>query len=311
MTEMSLQKTVLVKIPIPETLTSALKEQYRVIEPGTAAPESILRTVAAVVTNGSTGLARATMENMPELELVCCFGAGHENIDLVAARERGIVVSNAPGLNNATVADHAIALCLALARDLVGRNAAVRGGLWSMSRSPLPTLNRAPAGIVGIGSIGQLIATRLTAFGAEVFYHSRTPRGALPWTFVPDVHDLANQCQFLILACPGGRETFHLIGSSVLDGLGPDGFLVNVARGTVVDTAALTSALKDRRIAGAGLDVLEYEPNIPEDLLLLDNVIFTPHMAGRSPAAIRAQEDAVLHKLVRHFAGDRIDCVVT
>lgn len=266
--------------------------------------------VRAVVTNGSTGFTDAQMEKLPGLGMVCCFGAGYEGVDLKAAQRRGIVVTNAPGANDATVADHALALALGIARGLPAFDRAVREGRWSESRAERPTMNGSRAGIIGLGRIGMGIARRAAAFEMSVAYHTRTPRPDVPWRHFPGARELARESDFLFIACPGGPSTRHMVDQGVLDALGPSGYLVNIARGSVVSTPALIAALGGGRIAGAALDVIEGEPAVPPELLASERVLFTPHIAGRSPAALQRQLDMLCANLA-HLAGKPAPTPVT
>lgn len=317
--------TLLVLIPLQPPALQALGDRYELIyEPKALRedPEGLWArldahqpqrrlSLRAVLTNGTTGLDAAEMDRLPALGLIACFGAGYENVDLDAARARGIRVSHAPGANNATVADHALALMLGLARGLVGLDAAVKRGDWESSRAARPTLNGARLGLVGMGHIGQAIAARAAAFDmSRIAYCTRTPRPELGprHQHVGSVLELARDVDYLVLACPGGPATKHLVNREVLRALGPDGFLVNVARGSVVDTEALIAALQAGEIAGAGLDVLEDEPEVPAALLqqgaVSDRVLLTPHVSGRSPAAQGAQVGNVVANLERFFRGE-------
>lgn len=299
--------TLLVTIPVSGTCLSQLSSLYDVITlpggPGSGSPEFDSGAVEAVVTNGSTGLSADDMAKLPGLKLICSFGAGYENIDIDAARRRGVHVTHAPNTNMETVADHALALMLAVSREICVRDRALRDGAWASIRSPRPTLSGARLGIIGLGNIGRAIAKRAEAFGMHIGY---TTLGKLDvsWPFYSDAAALAENSDFLVVACPGGPSTRHLVNKAVLDALGPDGFLVNVSRGMVVDTDALVSALENNLIAGAGLDVFEGEPVLPERLRMLGNVVLTPHMAGRSPAAEKAQIDVLMHNLRSCLAGD-------
>lgn len=260
--------------------------------------------VQGVLTNGSTGLAAAEIEALPKLGIICAQGAGYEQIDLPAARARGIQVSHGPGTNDESVADHAIALLMALVRGIVQADAAVRHGLWSQSRQPRPLLSRKNLGILGLGNIGQQIARRgAGGFAMAAAYHSRHPRPDSTLQYFPTPQALAAWADFLIVATPGGAGTLHLVDAAVLQALGPEGYLVNIARGSVVDSSALAQALRQRQIAGAALDVVEGEPEVPSSLLGLDNLILTPHIAGRSPEAVSATLHLVIDNLEAFFAG--------
>ncbi|WP_457588230.1 2-hydroxyacid dehydrogenase [Ensifer canadensis] len=295
------RKTIVVSIPVSEKCLSRLSSAYDVITLpnglGSGSPALDTSTVWAVVTNGSTGLSQADMAQLPGLDLVCSYGAGYENIDLGAARQQGVRVTHAPNTNMETVADHALALMLAVSRDICARDRALRTGAWAAIRSPRPTLSGSRLGMIGLGNIGQAIARRGEAFGMTVTYTAPETMSGVAWPRVPDAVALAGISDFLVVACPGGPATRHLVNREVLEALGPKGFLVNISRGMVVDTAALVEVVQRGGIAGAGLDVFEGEPELPTALRDLDNVVLTPHMAGRSPAAEEAQVTALLHNL--------------
>lgn len=295
------QDKIVVTIPVSDNCLSRLSSSYDVISlpngMGSGSPDIALDGVWAVVTNGSTGLSDTQMAGLPALKLVCAYGAGYENVDVAAAARRGIHVTHAPNTNMETVADHAIALALAVSRDICNRDRGLRRGDWGAIRSARPTLSGARFGIIGLGNIGRAIARRAEAFGTTIGYTGRNRVADVDWTYYADAVSLARESDFLIVACPGGPATRHLVGKDVLEALGADGFVVNVSRGMVVDTEALVEALRHGTIAGAGLDVFEGEPHLPAGLGELDNVVLTPHMAGRSPASEKAQVDMVLRNL--------------
>lgn len=259
--------------------------------------------VRAVLTIGSIGLTAAEIDAMPALELVCVLGAGHENVDVDHAKARGIVVANGAGANADCVADHAMALLLAAVRGLAPFDRACRAGVWRTALPARPNVSHRRLGIVGFGAIGQKIARRAAGFEMQIGWHGRTRRDDAPYPWFESVAALAAWCDFLVVATPGGAGTRHLIDAAVLEALGPEGFLVNIARGSVVDTAALADALQSGRLLGAGLDVYEGEPEPPAALIGLDNVLLTPHTAGISPEAKQATLDRFLENATRHFAG--------
>lgn len=306
---------VLALTPLAGRARSALQEHYELCAlPGASRDEAVARFassgVRAVVTHGSAGISAAQIAQLPALEIICAFGTGHENIDVAAARARGIIVTHAPGANDATVADHALGLMLALARGFIVLDAAVRTGEWHQARTERATLNGSRLGIIGLGRIGAKIGARAAAFDMQVSYCSRKVHPDVPWTHRADVEQLAHDNDFLVAACPGGAATRHLVNAAVLKALGPDGFLINISRGSVVDTAALVAALQSGAISGAGLDVFEGEPAIPAALLACRNTVFTPHIAGRSPASIAAQTGMLLASLAAHFGGHKVLCQV-
>lgn len=259
--------------------------------------------VEAVVTHGVHGLTAAEMERMPRLSIVACIGAGFENVDLAAARSHAIVLSYGPSTNAATTADHAVAMLFGIVRDLAALDRRVRAGGWKRPSDQQPALTGKRLGVAGVGHVGEGIGRRCEGFSMEVGYFARQRRDALPWQYFDELRTLAGWCDFLVIALPGGDATHHAVDAAVLEALGPGGYLVNIARGSLVDTGALTAALREQRIAGAALDVFEGEPNVPSELLQLENVLLTPHLGGRSPDAKQAIAKLLADNLAAHFEG--------
>ncbi len=273
-------------------------------------------TVRAVLTNGRGGLGGDEMALLPNLEVVCAVGAGYEAIDLDTARSRGIAVANCPDANASAVADSAMMLLMATTRHLLEADRFVRAGGWQDQwRVDTPTISAKRLGILGLGKIGSRIAHRAArGFDMEVGYHNRTAVTGSSYRYFDSLIELATWADFLIAAAPGGAGTQHLVNADVLTALGPKGYLVNIGRGTVVDTAALIDALQSNRIAGAGLDVVEGEPNVPPrlpELLRFDNVIVTPHVAGRAPESRTAATALLLANLNAHFSGNPLPAPVS
>lgn len=259
--------------------------------------------VQAVLTVGAIGLSAAQMQAMPQLRWVGALGAGYENIDVAYARAHGIAVSNGAGTNDQCVADHAFGLVIAAVRGLVRLDRLTRQGVWRNDIPLPPNVSGKRLGILGLGTIGQKIAWRAQAFDMPVGYHNRRPKDGVDFTYFDSVLALAQWADVLLVATPGGAGTRHLVDAPVIAALGPQGYVVNIARGSVVDTAALAQALRTGALAGAGLDVYESEPLPPAELLDLDNVVLTPHVAGWSPEAVQATVDLFLDNAHRHFAG--------
>ena len=257
----------------------------------------------AVLTIGSIGLTAAEMAAMPKLELVCCMGVGYEGVALEAARARGIVLANGAGTNDDCVADHAFGLLIGVVRGIRTLDRLCREGVWREEIPQPPNVSGKKLGILGLGTIGQKIAKRASGFDMEVGYHNRKPREGSGHRYFDSLEALAEWADVLVVATPGGAGTRHLINAQILDALGPQGYLVNISRGSVVDTEALAAALRTNRIAGAGLDVYESEPKRPEPLIGLDNVLLTPHMAGWSPEATQASVNRFMANAEGHFAG--------
>ncbi|CAG9223933.1 D-3-phosphoglycerate dehydrogenase [Burkholderia gladioli] len=303
-----MKPTLLVLIPLRDDARAAIAAQFDLID----APDEASRAqavaehgakVEAVLTNGSTGLTEDELARLPGLVFLNALGAGYENLPVAAARRRGIAIAHGVGANDDCVADHAFALLLATVRGVVRLDAACRAGVWRDALPMQPNFSGKRIGIVGLGRIGAKIARRAAAFDLEIGYHNRRPREGAEFRYFPAVVELARWADYLVVATPGGADTRHLIDAAVLAALGARGFLVNVSRGSVVDTAALAAALRDGRIAGAGLDVYEGEPEPPAELVGLDSVVLTPHVAGTSPQARDRTIELFLENAARHFAG--------
>ncbi len=286
--------TLLLLVPIAAEHKALLLERFTVVE----APDPTSRAAAIaargadfelVLTNGSVGFTAAEIAACPKLQLLAALGAGYENLDVAAAKAAGVLTSNGAGTNDDCVADHTLALLLASVRALPQQGRALRAGVWRDDLPLFPNFRGRRLGIVGLGGIGLKIAARAAAFGMVIGYHNRRPReGAGDATWFDSVTALAAWADDLVVATPGGAATRHIVNAEVLAALGAGGHVVNIARGSCVDTAALAAALQAGRIAGAALDVYESEPRPPEALLAFDNVILTPHVAGWSPQSIRA-----------------------
>lgn len=303
--------SLLVLIPLNDASRARIEAAFNVVH----APDATQRaaaidahgaTIRAVLTNGTTGLSAAEIDRMPRLELVSALGAGYENLAIDHARSRDIVLVNGAGTNDHCVADHAFALLLAAVRDVPQLDQATRQGVWRDTLPMRPNVSGKRLGIVGLGNIGDKVARRGAGFDMEIGYHNRRPREGSSLRYFDSVAGLAQWSDFLVVATPGGAGTHHLIGKTVLEALGPQGFVVNVSRGSVRDTAALAQALTAGTIAGAALDVYEGEPHPPEALLTLRNVVLTPHVGGSSPEAITASVDNFLNNARRHFAGEAV-----
>jgi lactate dehydrogenase-like 2-hydroxyacid dehydrogenase len=303
-----MKKTILALIPLPEITLSSLAKEYELVYESDVSKqrallmESNLSNIKAVVTNGTRGLNAEEFELLPSLQIVSAYGVGYENIDIEYAHQKGIHVTHCPGANDDTVADHTLGMMLCLARDFHRVDSKVKAGHWADIRDERPTLNLSRVGLFGLGRIGSKIALRADAFGMKVFYHTPQPK-SVDWNYCASIEELADKSDYLVLACPGGQATFHAVNAEVLSALGPQGYLINIARGSVVDTQALIEALEQGWIAGAGLDVYEGEPKIDEKLLACKNTLFTPHMSGRSPAAYQVQTRVLLHNLNLQFSG--------
>ena len=244
------------------------------------------------------------MEALPKLEIIAAMSVGTDHIDLAAAKSRGIAVTNAPDVLTDCVADLGMGLTINLARNLVAADRFVRAGDWIKGLFPLATkLGGATMGIVGLGRIGKAVAKRAEGFGMRIVYHGRRRVPGIAYRFYDDLIAMARDSDYLMLTCPGGEATRNLIDAKVIAALGPEGMLVNIARGSVVDQPALIAALQSRQLAGAALDVYADEPRVPEALMTLDNVVLAPHIASATHATRRAMGNLIIDNLQAHFAG--------
>ncbi|MCF6376118.1 2-hydroxyacid dehydrogenase [Nocardioides KLBMP 9356] len=251
--------------------------------------------IEVAVVGGGAPAGAAEMDALPGLRAIVNFGVGYDNVDVTEAARRGIVVSNTPDVLTDAVADVAIFLAVDLLRGLTAADRFVRSGAWGRGeRFPLTRdVRGAVVGVLGLGRIGTATAERAEAFGAEVHYHSRSPKD-VAWTYHDSPAALAAASDVLVVLTPGGEGTERLVDTAVLDALGPDGYLVNVARGSVVDEEALVDALESDRIAGAGLDVFSDEPHVPEALLGRDDVVLLPHVGSATTQTREAMGRVVL-----------------
>lgn len=299
--------TLLLTGPImPHVVERQLQERFRLV--GATDFEAALAadaaTIRGVVTRGARRVDEALLARLPALEIVANFGVGYDTVDAAAAGRRGVIVTNTPDVLNEEVADLTLGLLLATVREIPQADRYVRAGKWKSAAFPLgATLRDRSVGIVGMGRIGQAIAKRIEAFGLPIAYHSRRPSAGSPYRHYPDLLAMAGDVDTLILILPGGPETRGLIGREVLEALGPEGILINVARGTVVDEPALVEALVNRTIRAAGLDVFAQEPNVPEALLGLDNVVLLPHVGSATHHTRGAMGQLVVDNVVSWFAG--------
>lgn len=260
--------------------------------------------VRAIATRGDLGASADVMAKLPKLEIVACYGVGVDAIDLGYAQGKGIRVTNTPDVLTADVADMGIALLLAVARQIPRGDAHVRDGSWAKGNMDLVTrVSGKKAGIVGMGRVGSSVAKRLAGFDCDVAYFDVNKRADLPYAFVADLVELARRSEFLIVTLAGGDSTKGMINARVLDGLGPDGILVNISRGSTVDETALLDALVNKRIKGAGLDVFWNEPNIDQRFVALDNVVLQPHHASGTVETRKAMGKLVRDNLKAHFSG--------
>ena len=244
------------------------------------------------------------MARFPKLEIVSSFGVGYDHMDSQWAAAHGVVLTNTPEVLTEEVADTALGLLLNTVREFPQAERYLRAGKWLKGGYPLtPTLQGRTVGVVGMGRIGKAIGRRLEAFGVSVVYHSRNPQTGVTYKYYPKLVDMARDVDTLMVIVPGGAATKNLINAEVLKALGPNGVLINMARGSVVDEPALIQALKDRTILSAGLDVFVNEPQVPQELIDMDHIVLFPHLGSASIATRQAMDQLVVDNLKAWFAG--------
>ena len=270
-------------------------------------PIEAVTVIRALVVAGEFPVDKALAESLPNLGLIACFTAGYDGVDLVWARGRGLKVSHSPGVNHHDVADHALGLILASWRKIVVGDRMVRAGGWKAhEKLSSPTLSGRRVGIVGLGDIGAAVASRCEAFGMAVSWWGPREKPEAPWPRAPSLKDLAAGSDILVVACRAGEETWGLISAEIIDAVGPEGLLVNVTRGRVVDEDALIAALKAGRLGAAALDVFSEEPTPPERWADVPHTLLTPHTAGATSAAVPKMIALTRENLRRFFAGEAL-----
>lgn len=280
---------------VPPALDIALAERFT-LHRDTPPP-----TTRAIVGGGMMTVDAALLNRLPELEIIAVHGVGHDGIDRAAVAARSIRIAITPDILTEDVADQAIALWLAVDRRIAANDRALRMGNWTVPLGRRASGRR--IGIFGLGRIGQAIAARAAPFGGEIAYTARSEK-SVPWRFVPDLAMLAAESDVLFLAAPGGAGTRGVVDAGVLERLGPEGVLVNIARGSLVDEDALVAALESHGIAGAGLDVFAEEPDVPFALRRMNHVVLAPHQGSATREARAAMADMVVANLEAHFAGE-------
>jgi len=297
--------------PIRPILENGFSDQYVVhraesqeqVDALSADVKQKLRGIAVTYHTMHTG--RDVQLQFPKLEMIASFGVGYDHIDCTYAREHNVVVTNTPDVLTEEVADVAMGLLIATLREFVKADKYLRSGLWQTQNYPLSvgSLRDRKVGFIGMGRIGQAIARRLEASRVPVVYHSRKPAAGVSYQHYPDLIEMAKAVDTLMVIVPGGASTSKIVNAEVFKALGPRGVLINVARGSVVDEAALVAALKSGTILAAGLDVFANEPAVPDELKAMQNVVLLPHIGSASVVTRNAMDQLVVDNLKNWFAG--------
>ena len=282
----------------PALVDQGLSDRFTVVR------EANLEVRGIAVCGGHTRIDNTFVELFPRLEIVCSFGVGYDHIDAAALARRGIVVTHTPDVLTGEVADLALGLLIATVRQLPQVDRYLRAGQWLQRPYPLTaTLRGRKVGILGLGRIGKAIARRLEACELEIEYHGRKPQADVKYRYHATLLGLAQSCDVLMVVASGGAETRHIVNAQVLQALGPDGILINVGRGSVVDEQALIAALRDKTILSAGLDVFEDEPRVPAELIAMEHVVLLPHVGSASVHTRNAMGQLVVDNLLSWFSG--------
>jgi len=298
---------ILVTGRLPDVTQAALERLFTVHSlPRGADPAPLLQAQGNEIRGiaAAGGASAALIAGLPKLEIIANFGVGYDAVDVTAAKARGIPVTNTPDVLTEEVADLAMAMILDSARQISRADRFVRAGKWLKGAFPLArTVAGRTLGIVGLGRIGTAIGRRAEAFRMQVLWHGPRPKPDAPWPYIADLLELARQADFLMVICPLSPATRGLISAEIMAALGPEGTLINVARGAVVDETALVEALLSGRLGAAALDVFEREPQVPEALLALENVVLLPHIGSATLETRAAMGQLMIDNLVAHFDG--------
>ena len=308
------QPDVLSVVPLPAPFVAQLEALCRVhtlpTENNLTTWASVAPTIRAIVAAANSRVDAALIAQLPALEIITVIGVGYDGIDVFAARQRGIMVTHTPDVLNADVADLAMGLMLSAARQIPQGDRHIRDQRWPQALMPMgQRVSGARLGLIGMGRIGQAIAQRAQAFGMAIAYTARSPKPELTYRFVSNATALAAEVDFLVVITPGGDSTHHLVNAEVLAALGKglgQGVLINVARGSVVDQDALIDALEQGVIAGAGLDVFDNEPHVPERLCAIPHVVLTPHIGSATAATRQAMAMLAFDNLRLHLQGQTV-----
>ncbi len=298
-----MKRELLVIAPLPPEVRARLGEAYALVE-RRPAPGEVVAGYSVAVTNAMAGADAGVMAALPDLKLIASVGTGLDRFDLEAAKARGITVQNTPDVVTEDTADFALGLIYAVCRRIAEADRFVRAGRWAGERmTPSARVSSRRVGIVGLGRIGGTLAGKAAGLGMQVRYTGPREKDGAPYAYEPELTSLADWADVLVLTCPSGPATRHLVDAPVLEALGPKGVLINVSRGATVDEAALLAALEGGRIAGAGLDVFEGEPNIDARFFALQNVVLSPHVAAVTAETRAAMANLLRAAIDRHFEG--------
>ena len=302
-----MSRTILRVEKVPDSLVDQLLPNHNIVELGKMSAEeieSVASDIYVILASGESKVAASLINRLPNLKLIAVFGVGYDGVDIHAAFQHGVQVTNTPNVLTDDVADLGMALMLTASRQIVGAQRFIENNGWHAKPYKLTTkVSGGRLGIVGFGRVGQAVAKRATGFAMNIAYFDKYPGANSAFTFYPSIVELAYNSDFLMICASSGPDTAKMINHDVLSALGKDGVLINIARGSVIDEPALVNAINDGTIAGAGLDVFAHEPNVPPALLNRDNVVLTPHIGSATHATRTAMADLVIANIKAFYAG--------
>lgn len=305
------QQAVLIIAPVMDYLTEKLEQNFKVYKLFDVADQSEFfaeqgKNIKGIVTRGDIGVTNEVLALLPEVEIISIFGVGTDAVDLDYTRERKIIVTTTPGVLTDDVADTALGLIIATSRRLCQADKFLRAGQWPHSSLPLASkVTGKRLGVFGMGRIGQAIARRATGFDMQIAYTDTAHIDSLPYQYVPDLISLAQQSDILVVAISGGKDSAGLVDKTIFAAMPNHAILINIARGSMINQDELIQALQQQEIGGAGLDVFADEPNVPQALIEMDNVVLLPHIASATKETRIQMSDIVFSNILAHFSGNK------
>ncbi|WP_050299151.1 2-hydroxyacid dehydrogenase [Yersinia frederiksenii] len=305
------KQAVLIIAPVMDYLTEKLEQNFTVHKLFQVTdPDEFLaeqgKNIKAIVTRGDIGVTNEVLALLPEVQIISIFGVGTDAVDLDMTRERNIIVTTTPGVLTDDVADTALGLIIATSRRLCQADKFLRAGQWPHSSLPLSSkVTGKRLGIFGMGRIGQAIARRAAGFDMQIAYTDTVHIESLPYQYVPDLITLAKQSDILVVAISGGKDSAGLVNKTTFSAMPNHALLINIARGSMINQDDLIHALQQQEIGGAGLDVFADEPNVPQTLIDMDNVVLLPHIASATTETRIQMSDIVFSNILAHFSGEK------
>ncbi|ATM85246.1 MULTISPECIES: 2-hydroxyacid dehydrogenase [Yersinia] len=305
------QQVVLIIAPVMDYLTEKLEQNFTVYKLFDVADQGVFlaeqgKNIKGIVTRGDIGVTNEVLALLPEVEIISIFGVGTDAVDLDYTRERKIIVTTTPGVLTDDVADTALGLIIATSRRLCQADKFLRAGQWPHSSLPLASkVTGKRLGVFGMGRIGQAIARRATGFDMQIAYTDTAHIDSLPYQYVPDLISLAQQSDILVVAISGGKDSAGLVDKTIFAAMPNHAILINIARGSMINQDELIQALQQQEIGGAGLDVFADEPNVPQALIEMDNVVLLPHIASATKETRIQMSDIVFSNILAHFSGNK------